>query len=804
MDCVQNYGDLFQKNPLCTLSDRGKAAPILSAVRKVMKYTMSQPNIRLKNPQALRAPVLRDISMSALLFLASRASVLGTFPFGIAMFASCFDKSIAYVGILMMCAGLFSAASGIAMVKYVIAALLFWIYIKMRPDGNKMTESAACGIAVMTGGMTILIYNYIGFYDIMVLLVESIVTAIMYIIFTKARQLMETQQSRKHASQEELISVAVCAGVFITGFSGIKLPYNISPANIASVYAVLCMAYHGSLAAAGSGGMCIGFMSAMATNSAIVMTGIYGLSALFANLLRVFRKTGVAVGMLAGAAISLIYLQSNFTVPLMLAEVGIGCMLFMLTPKKVHSYIKSFFSRSVKMEEISTELRMKAYLSMRLSALSGAFKSLGKCFKKTSQKRLQIYNREIGGIFDEAARRSCEGCSMAVKCWQSDYSRTYKYIMMLLETIEKKGVLTLENVPKLFRDKCIRTDLFVLEFNHVYELYRKDMLRKNEAVTERDIVAEQYDEISSIAGTIAEEIKNGFRFREDYEEQIVAELDRNGIQVFEISVVENELGKIEVYLSIAGSFGTDKISQILTEITALQMGPDTTNKGTMMKFVSQPRFGAEIGICGRKSDYSDVSGDCLEVFDTDSNMKYIILSDGMGSGEEAASQSRLTLKLLKEFLMSGFGVKTSVNMINSSLCLKLDKETFATIDLVGINLMNGVAEFYKIGSAQSLIYHNGDVDTVFSVTPPVGIINDIKPFGQTKLLEDGDTILMMSDGVSQAGYGKVRTEWMKKQVLKNFDTMEEMAKSVIDTAVKKCRNEITDDMTVAAIRLFEN
>ena len=118
--------------------------------------------------------------------------------------------------------------------------------------------------------------------------------------------------------------------------------------------------------------------------------------------------------------------------------------------------------------------------------------------------------------------------------------------------------------------------------------------------------------------------------------------------------------------------------------------------------------------------------------------------------------------------------------------------------------MNGMVEFYKIGSAQSLIYHNGDVDTVFSVSPPAGIINDIKPYGQTKLLSDGDTILMMSDGISQAGYGMVRTEWLKKQVLKSFGTMEEMAQSVLDTAVKKCRNDVSDDMTVAAIRLIEN
>ena len=87
-------------------------------------------------------------------------------------------------------------------------------------------------------------------------------------------------------------------GVFITGLSGIVFPYNISLANIVSVYAVLCIALHGGIAAAGSGGLCIGFMSAMSSPSAVVTMGIFGISALFGNLLKSFGRFGVALGFL--------------------------------------------------------------------------------------------------------------------------------------------------------------------------------------------------------------------------------------------------------------------------------------------------------------------------------------------------------------------------------------------------------------------------------------------------------------------------------------------------------------------------
>ena len=37
-----------------------------------------------------------------------------------------------------------------------------------------------------------------------------------------------------------------------------------------------------------------------------------------------------------------------------------------------------------------------------------------------------------------------------------------------------------------------------------------------------------------------------------------------------------------------------------------------------------------------------------------------------------------------------------------------------------------------------------------------------------------------------------------------FDTMDEMAQSVIENAVKKSRDAVIDDMTVATIRLIRN
>ena len=98
---------------------------------------MSQPAVkRQRNTEMLRAPSVRDAGMSMLLLLAGRASVLGLFPFGVAFFASCFDKSIAYLGITVLSIALMTSAGSAVLTKYLVAALLFWIYTRFRNKEN--------------------------------------------------------------------------------------------------------------------------------------------------------------------------------------------------------------------------------------------------------------------------------------------------------------------------------------------------------------------------------------------------------------------------------------------------------------------------------------------------------------------------------------------------------------------------------------------------------------------------------------------------------------------------------------------
>lgn len=766
---------------------------------------MSQLKIeRHKATEVLRTPTVRDVGISILLFLSGRASVLGLFPFGVAFFAACFDKSIAYLGITLLSISIMTSAGGAMLAKYLVASLMYWIYTRFTERDNMVLDAVSVACSVMVGGFVFLIYTYAGFYDILMLLTESMVASLMFIIFKKSQDLIKNRKKRTQTAQDELISVFISIGIMITGLSGSVLPYDISISDIVSVYAVLCVALHGGISVAGSGGLCIGFLSAMSSPNAVVSMGAFGISALFGNLLKSFGRCGVALGFFGGSAVALLYAGDTYALPVTIIETAIGTVLFVLTPNKIQGYIKSFFGSSLKLEAVSADVRVKEYLSMRLQKSSRVLQSLEESFENASEKRLKAYQKDVAVLFDDVAERVCEGCPNVVKCWQSDFTRTYRSIMLLLDTIETQGLLDLESVPLTFRDKCLRTELFVLEFNHVYELYKKNLVRTSEAVTSRNLVARQYREMALLMEGMAEDIRSGFSFREEIEEMLVAELDKVGIMAYEVSVIESGGGKIEVYLGTARGVELGKIEGVLEQVLETPMAFECDSVNGLMKFTSRAKFSADVSIKQVCRDYSEASGDSVEAFVTEDYKQYVILSDGMGSGKRAMNESRITLKLLKEFLQAGFGIKNSIEMINSALCLKLDYECFSTVDLLCVDLMTGICEFYKIGASESVLLHSGNVETVFSVSLPVGMLSDIKTQGQTKRLDDGDVVLMMSDGISEAGFGTVRTDWLKKEIKMPFDTMDEMSQAVIETAIKKSRDAVVDDMSVVAVRLMKN
>ena len=193
-------------------------------------------------------------------------------------------------------------------------------------------------------------------------------------------------------------------------------------------------------------------------------------------------------------------------------------------------------------------------------------------------------------------------------------------------------------------------------------------------------------------------------------------------------------------------------------------------------------------------------GDTTGVFYGEDGRFYALISDGMGSGREAALTSGVCAMFLKKMLSAGASCETSLKMLNGFLRNRGSgslHECSATVDLMELDLLASSASFYKSGAAPTYVFREGSLFKLRSHTVPVGIIRDadFKKIGFA--VSAGDVVVMVSDGVTG---GREECPWL-------FDLLRSQgegadAEKLADLIVKYAKGEGSgDDISVLIIKV---
>lgn len=177
----------------------------------------------------------------------------------------------------------------------------------------------------------------------------------------------------------------------------------------------------------------------------------------------------------------------------------------------------------------------------------------------------------------------------------------------------------------------------------------------------------------------------------------------------------------------------------------------------------------------------------------------------MGTGEQAAKESRIAIELLEQFTEAGFDRALAVRMINSALLLRRGEEAYATLDICHVNLFDGHAEFIKLGAVASFIWRRDRIISLRAVTLPAGILKQVEPEKNEMRLKDGDMILMVTDGITDALGGEEQTgAWLKAKLTAfPMSNPQDAAEYILQEAKKERRDGRRDDMTVLAGRFWQ-
>ncbi len=717
-----------------------------------------------------------------------------------------------YISSVFVLFGIFTKLSGLYFIKYFITiasmALVNIILTKKRYKPSILVKAGICSSFTLLSGILFSVLNEVSIYFMLMAVLEAILTFFLSIVLKKSVNFITGHMRKKSLTNEDILSIALLFGSVVAGcaditFSGVSLRV------FAVTMLLLFVAYKGGCALAALSSVLLGFMLYVVGYSESSSILIFSVAAISAGILKERGKITAVGGFLIGGACATFFFEPSLPSRGYLISVISGIIGFLLIPAQIYLTINTSINPTVNNAE-EYILRVKEITTNRLISFSNAFAKLAKTFVSLSQIKPENHQINTTKLIDDICEQACSKCSKQAHCWEDNAYETFQTIYGMLSACEKKGKIEMSDIPINFINSCVNFKQFTDRANRLYEINKLDAMWNNRLAESRELVSQQLKGVSGIIKNLSEELDLHVCFKDDLETGIMTELIKNRIEVDSVIVLENKIGKYEVTVNHPSCLGKKsclkEIGPIISRVLGVKMKPVIpeciTRKGACVLQLSEEQtFRISSGVSRLVKTGSKQSGDSYSFMRLKNGQCLLALSDGMGSGDKAKEESTAAIELLEDFIESGFEKEMAIKMINSALVLKSSDESFSTLDICGVNLYSGEAEFIKIGAATTFIVRNGAVSLITSRSLPIGILSNVDLETNNRTLKNGDIIVMTTDGLLNT---PDKGEWVI-EALSNFKGLnpQDISDYLLAEAERRSNGVISDDITVLVAKIWE-
>lgn len=739
-------------------------------------------------------------------FIIARASFLGINPLAIGYFTAAYmDKASTGLLFVTILAGIGTVMQPTTMLKYLLTlissiVLLESPILKKRELPTRIYFYIPALLLGVFAMMEAAAYGWVAELIIMAVL-EAVIAYVSGVIFSLGTGFLIKQPKGTKMTNEEMISLSLMVAVIIYATPEFGSPY-IAPIETVVYFLILLCTYKYGVGQGAVTGAVAGFALSLRGAplhivSVLTLMGI--IPALFRSL---GRLPTAAVFSLIAAIISLIYEDMTISV----RELGAICsalLLFVLLPKSIIYRVD--YDKDASGHMLLSLENLKKLANARMKTFSESFLKLSKILDNITERQAVLGQKELDYIFEDLSERLCKNCNNCSFCWEVNFEEAYKSTCQLFELAEKKGYIEKRDVPAYFLENCICADELVLETNRGFEIAKLNNIWAKRLAESREVIAGQLRQVSDVIHSLTGEIYKAARVMENEEDKVIKKLSQRHIDVKNIAIFEKSDKHKEIIINAAlgrNRFITTKeVASWISEALGIKFVVSQASKSMLTKkyeeycFVEDTKFKVLTGVARAMKD--NVSGDNFSVLKLENGEVMLALSDGMGTGKEAADESETVLSLLEQLLEAGFDSEIAVKLINSNLVLKADRQTFSTLDMATVNLYTGVCEFVKIGAASTFIKREDWVETISCTTLPIGMFKTVDYDSVNKKLYEGDIIIMVTDGVLDCIQEENKEAYMEKLIMDiKSNNPQEIANRILEHALSQKNYTPIDDMTI--------
>lgn len=775
--------------------------------------------------------------------LSSENVIFSIVPFGLSFIAAALSNGQA-VGIMYVLSliGTFIKFGTNSFLTYFITSLVFFVLVLLiRPKlQDNVNEKKKIGMhlffAVLLVQIVPVFFRTFIVYDALISIMLAITTYIFYKIFVSSILMIKEFDSKRAFTIEEVMGTSLLLAITISSFGKLSI-FGFSIKNVLSILIVLILGWKNGVLVGATGGITIGVVLGIIGGSEPLMIAVYAVSGMVAGLLNKFGRIGVVVGFIIGNVI-IAYAANGNSIPLiMFQEVLIASIGLLAVPKNIEINIEDLYGKTKLLPETTgRNLEENQDTIYKLNSISDAIFDMAESYQEAAatiltDEELKMQEKSNIEIFLDEFRQNLDGLEDNMlyedMCNPSDELMEDIFNVLLeKDVISEKDFINIlakhnnyivgfENTNNQAKEDVYR---IVKAINYSYRTCRINFIWKKKMDESKKNVSSQLkgvsEAISKMAGEIEQKEEDIFA---DKKEEIKKILEQKDITITDINIKQEKSGRyiVDVYTNICDEIeGTKcnikKICKILTKVFNEPMVMQNQECGLRMQkdmckftYISDDKFTAQIGIAKSTKAGSPVSGDSNLHIKLNDGKYLLAISDGMGSGPEAMKSSKIAIKMLERLLTAGFDKDVSLKLINSTLVANTKEDMYATLDIEILDLFNGNMEFIKNSACPTYVKRNGEVQLLKSVALPTGILNNVDLVVYDYDLQDGDILVMCSDGIIDSNKEYLNKQVWLKYLLEDIESTDaqKIADIIIGEAIDNDFGVQKDDMTVIVAKI---